>query len=105
MINLTKRFLTWLKNIFKGESMSYEFPTFKVEAIEAAINIKDHATTDGKNNLPRTNSRTFSNCENELPTTREVEHDASDIEGCSVENQIFTEEEIRARRNYIEDFG
>ena len=45
--------------------MSFEFPTFKVEAIEEAIKLKETATSDGKNNLPRSNSRTFSNCENE----------------------------------------
>ena len=68
MIRFTKRIIGWLKTIFKGENMSFEFPTFKVAEIESAINIKDQATTDGKNNLPRTNSRTFSNCENEAIT-------------------------------------
>ena len=63
-----ERIIVWFKTVFKGESMSYEFPTFKVAEIEAAINIKDKATTEGKNNLPRTNSRTFSNCENEAIT-------------------------------------
>ena len=45
-----------LKTIYKVESMSFEFPTFKVAEVEAAINIKDQATTDGKNDLPRTSS-------------------------------------------------
>ena len=65
---INEKIIGWLKTIFKGESMSFEFPTFKVAEIESAINIKDQATTDGKNNLPRTNSRTFSNCENEAIT-------------------------------------
>ena len=68
MIRLTKRIIGWLKTVFKGENMSFEFPTFKVAEIESAINIKDQATTDGKNDLPRTSSRTFSNCENEAIT-------------------------------------
>ena len=57
MIRLTKRIIGWLKTVFKGENMSFEFPTFKVAEIEDAINIKDKATTDGKNDLPRTSSR------------------------------------------------
>ena len=65
---INEKIIGWLKSIFKGESMSFEFPTFKVAEIEAAINIKDQATTDGKNDLPRTSSRTFSNCENEAIT-------------------------------------
>ena len=65
---INEKIIGWLKTIFKGESMSFEFPTFKVAEIEAAINIKDQATTDGKNDLPRTSSRTFSNCENEAIT-------------------------------------
>ena len=45
--------------------MSYDFPTFKVDEIKNAIELKAKATTDGKNNLPRTDSRTFSKCEND----------------------------------------
>ena len=45
---IVEKIIGWLKTIFKGESMSFEFPTFKVAEIEAAINIKDQATTDGK---------------------------------------------------------
>ena len=63
---ICERIISWLKSIFKkGRDMSFEFPTFKVEAIEEAIKLKETATSDGKNNLPRSNSRTFSNCENE----------------------------------------
>ena len=63
---ICERIISWLKSIFKkGRDMSFEFPIFKVEAIEEAIKLKETATSDGKNNLPRSNSRTFSNCENE----------------------------------------
>ena len=45
--------------------MSYTFTNVNVRQIENKINLKENATNDGKNNLPRSASETFSNCENE----------------------------------------
>lgn len=45
--------------------MTYEFENVKVKQIEDKINLKETAINDGKNNLPRSSSETFSNCENE----------------------------------------
>jgi hypothetical protein len=55
VINFTK-----VKNI-----MGYEFPLFKVAEIEKDINISKEAAADGQNDIPRTDSQTFSICENE----------------------------------------
>ena len=55
VINFTK-----VKNI-----MGYEFPLFKVAEIEKDINISKEAAQDGQNDIPRTDSQTFSICENE----------------------------------------
>ena len=49
--------------------MSYNFNNVKVLQIEEKINLKETATNDGKNNLPRSASETFSNCENEAIIT------------------------------------
>jgi hypothetical protein len=49
--------------------MSYIFTNVKVLQIEEKINLKETATNDGKNNLPRSSSETFSNCENEAIIT------------------------------------
>ena len=64
-MKLMKKIINLLGKIFKGRVMSFEFPIFKVAEIEEAIRLKETATNDGKNNLPRSDSRTFSNCENE----------------------------------------
>ena len=45
--------------------MGYEFPLFKVAEIEKDINISKAAAEDGQNDIPRTDSQTFSICENE----------------------------------------
>ena len=45
--------------------MSYIFTDVNVKQIEEKINLKENATNDGKNNLPRSSSVTFSNCESE----------------------------------------
>ena len=45
--------------------MGYEFPLFKVAEIEKDINISKEAAQDGQNDIPRTESQTFSICENE----------------------------------------
>ena len=57
--------LKTIRNIFRGKKMSYDFTNVKVKELEEKINLKDTATNDGKNNLPRSASETFSNCENE----------------------------------------
>ena len=55
IINFTR-----VKNI-----MGYDFPLFKVAEIEKDINISKEAAADGQNDIPRTDSQTFSICENE----------------------------------------
>ena len=45
--------------------MSYEFNNIEVKKIEDKIKLKETATSDGKNNLPRPSSETKSNCESE----------------------------------------
>ena len=65
MINLTRRFFTWLKNIFKGESMSFEFPRVRVKILEDRIKVTKNAQTDGKLNIPPTESKHLTVCENE----------------------------------------
>lgn len=62
-------FLKKIKVLFKNNKMSYEFSNVKVLQIEEKINLKETATNDGKNNLPRSTSETFSNCENEAIIT------------------------------------
>ena len=60
-----KKLINSIKRYLKKNNMSYEFQSTQVKKIEEKINLKDQATTDGKNNLPRSESETFSNCENE----------------------------------------
>jgi len=60
-----RKLLRSLRSIFKGKRMSYIFTNVNVRQIEDKINLKETATNDGKNNLPRSSSETFSNCENE----------------------------------------
>ena len=57
MINLTKVFLNWLKNIFKGESMNFEFADIDVVDVEKKIDLEKRAETDGRNNIPSGNSK------------------------------------------------
>ncbi len=65
MIRLVKRFIGWLKIIFKkGGSMGYEFPEFKVEEILKDCKVEENATTDGKRNLPPPTAEVFSKTEN-----------------------------------------
>ena len=61
LINILK----FIKLFFKGSNMSYDFTNVKVKQIEEKINLKETATNNGKNNLPKSSSETFSNCENE----------------------------------------
>ena len=58
-------FLKKIKGLFRGNKMSYTFTNVNVRQIENKINLKENATNDGKNNLPRSASDTFSNCESE----------------------------------------
>jgi hypothetical protein len=67
--NFLRKTLRTIRNLFKGNKMSYDFSNVKVLQIEEKINLKETATNDGKNNLPRSASETFSNCENEAIIT------------------------------------
>ena len=60
-----KKIIRSIKNIFKGNKMGYKFPLFKVAEIEKGIDISKEASEDGKNDIPRSDARTFSICENE----------------------------------------
>ena len=71
-----------LRKLFKYYKMAYEFKKTKVKTIEDKINLKEVATTDGKNNLPRSASETFSNCENEAIVN------ADEIRNEEVENSV-----------------
>jgi len=53
------------EGIKRQNFMGYEFPLFKVAEIEKEINISKEAAQDGQNDIPRTESQTFSICENE----------------------------------------
>ena len=68
MIRLYKRIIGWLKTIFKGEDMSFEFPELGDEylaKVENDIGAKKNGKIDGSNNRPRTESNKLSNCEEE----------------------------------------
>ena len=58
-------FLRNIRNLLRANKMSYIFTNVNVRQIEDKINLKENATNDGKNNLPRSTSETFSNCESE----------------------------------------
>jgi hypothetical protein len=62
-------FLRNIRNLLRGNKMSYIFTDVNVKQIEEKINLKENATNDGKNNLPRSSSETFSNCESEAIIT------------------------------------
>lgn len=71
-----KKLLNSIKRYFKKNRMSYEFKNTRVKTIEDKIKLRDQATTDGKNNLPRPGSETFSNCENEaIVATDEIRNE------------------------------
>ena len=65
MIRLIKRIIGWLKTIFKGGSMSFEFPRVRVKILEDRIKVTKNAQTDGKLNIPPTESKHLTVCENE----------------------------------------
>ena len=62
MMNCLKKIKESIK---RKNPMGYEFPLFKVAEIEKEINISKEAAQDGQNDIPRTESQTFSICENE----------------------------------------
>jgi len=62
MMNYSSKFKESIK---RKNLMGYEFPLFKVAEIEKEINISKEAAQDGQNDIPRTESQTFSICENE----------------------------------------
>ena len=63
--NFVRKILKTIRNLFKGNKMSYEFRNVEVKQIEDKIKLKESATNDGKNNLPRPSSEIKSNCESE----------------------------------------
>ena len=63
--NFVRKILRTIRNLFKGNKMSYEFRNVEVKQIEDKIKLKESATNDGKNNLPRPSSEIKSNCESE----------------------------------------
>ena len=65
MIRLIKRIIGWLKTIFKGRSMSFEFPRVRVKILEDRIKVTKNAQTDCKLNIPPSESKHLTVCENE----------------------------------------
>ena len=63
--NFVRKTLRTIRNLFRGNKMSYEFRNVEVKQIEDKIKLKESATNDGKNNLPRPSSEIKSNCESE----------------------------------------
>ena len=63
--NFVRKTLRTIRNLFRGKKMSYEFSNVEVKQIEDKIKLKESATNDGKNNLPRPSSEIKSNCESE----------------------------------------
>jgi hypothetical protein len=57
--------LKTIRDLFRGNKMSYEFVNIDVAKVEEKVKLKETATSDGKNNLPRPTSETKSNCESE----------------------------------------
>ena len=67
-LNIIKKGIRKIKNIFWCNKMSFDFKDIDVEDIEKEINLKEKAESDGKNNLPSENSEVFSITENEAIT-------------------------------------
>ena len=49
--NFVRKTLRTIRNLFRGNKMSYEFRNVEVKQIEDKIKLKESATNDGKNNL------------------------------------------------------
>jgi hypothetical protein len=97
------------KKLIKGKKMSHNFKTIRVKEIEEKINLIETATNDGKNNLPRSASETFSNCENEaIIATDEVRN--SEISEAvnylnSIKNKVINSTAKLGQKNfYIDEF-
>ena len=69
-----------IKNLILGENkMNYDFPNIEVADIEKKINLKQKAETDGRNNIPPTNSIVRSITEEEAITEYDnIRHKAVD---------------------------
>ena len=66
MIRLVKKIIGWLKTMFnKRGSMNFEFPRVRVKLLEDKIEVTKNAQTDGKLNIPPTESKHLTVCENE----------------------------------------
>ena len=57
-----------IRDFKRLKNMSFDFPNTRVADVEKEIDLSSKAESDGKNDLPRQNSRVFSNCENEAIT-------------------------------------
>ena len=104
-----KKLKNSIKRFFKKNNMSYDFENIKVKALEDKINLKENATSDGKNNIPRSNSENFSICENEaIVNADEIRNDqvskaASYLN--SIKDKIIDSTAKLGQQNfYIEDF-
>ena len=104
-----KKLINKIKRIFKKNNMSYDFENIKVKALEDKISLKENATSDGKNNIPRSNSENFSICENEaIVYADEIRNDqvskaASYLN--SIKDKIIDSTAKLGQKNfYIEDF-
>ncbi len=98
-----------LKKLLGVKGMSYEFEDIRVKAIEDKIDLKDNATSDGKNNIPRSNSENFSICENEAIVyadeirNNQVSKAASYLN--SIKDKLIDSTAKLGQQNfYIEDF-
>lgn len=106
---ILKNLINSIKKYLRKNRMSYEFKSTKVKTIEDKINLKNQATTDGKNNLPRTDSETFSNCENEAIVSsdeirnEEIENSVSYLN--SIKNKIIdSTAKLGQQHFYIDNF-
>ena len=63
---MISKLICWLENIFKkGVRMTFEFPRVRVKILEERIKVTKNAQTDGKLNIPATESKHLTVCENE----------------------------------------
>ena len=68
LLNLKKIYYRIKYYLFKKELMTYDFPNIDVADIEKAINLKQRAETDGRNNIPPQNAIVRSITEEEAIT-------------------------------------
>ena len=103
---LIKRVLEKIKGIFKSKkNMSYKFPEVDVAELEKKINIKENATQDGQNNIPKPESQTFSVCENEsivaCDALRENEVSKASNHLSSIKNNIINETAELGKKHFF----